>query len=421
MKTRFLAYLTCVTLCLLGSGQLLLAADDTNVWGSKFIPIPDNIQGYGLPPYMIQVVLPDDTSTNQARNVVNYTLTDDKHPEKVILIKAVHLMGGKITPKKTNDENFPTNVPSSSTGRKWGGSLTAQNAELITVDNIDPTGSYTLVVHFGDTASPNIKVAAYKPAEPAEPDQSQGEVVRIFEVTSNLLSGRFTLTVDSLATLDAKKTPAFDYSASFDLMDPRLVPSANGNNGWLYSLSLASEGTISLNSADTNINQHLSFSASGQGMYIYQVKDPLSNGELAYYAGFRLKGAEIESDQRFKVVNYTLKPEVALWVPWSNLPGLWWSRAIGIEGNPATPLCVYAGYAYVDAIKTDSAKVSSSVQKSDRLETEFAYALPLTSNLRVGTRVRLFWLFDDHSFKNYEELYVRRYLDAKKMTSIEFK
>ncbi len=150
--------------------------------------------------------------------------------------------------------------------------------------------------------------------------------------------------------------------------------------------------------------------------------DPLApSGRLAYYAGFRLKAAELEANQRFDVMNLTVKPQFAAWVPYSNLPGLWWARAVGISGNAATPLSVFVGYTYSDALRSRSIVVDPRFQKSDRLETELAYALPLTSKIRAGVRARLFWLFDNGAFESYEEVFVRHYLDANKTTAVEFK
>lgn len=190
----------------------------------------------------------------------------------------------------------------------------------------------------------------------------------------------------------------------------------------MYVGSVASDGTLKLDGSDTNVNDYVNINANGEALYLFQLEDPLApGGKLAYYAGFRLKGLELESNQRFDVMNLTVKPQFAAWIPYSNLPGLWWARAVGISGNAATPLSVFVGYTFSEALQTRASVIDPRFQKSDRLETELAYALPITSNIRAGVRARLFWLFDIGTFESYEEVFVRRYLDANKTTAVEFK
>ena len=121
------------------------------------------------------------------------------------------------------------------------------------------------------------------------------------------------------------------------------------------------------------------------------------------------------------MINWSVRPQFAAWIPYSNIPALWWVRNVGIHGNAASPLFVGAGFSLVDSFREDAAKVSPALQRDERAELELAYAFPVTSKLRIGVRSRFFWLLSEGVQRNYQELFARYYLDAKGTTALLFK
>src|SRR5262249_27062539 len=104
-------------------------------------------------------------------------------------------------------------------------------------------------------------------------------VGRIVALTSNFFAGKFSFTLDAHATFDALKTPAFDYTAAFDLSS--FLNPTYSLRSWNPSLSLASEGTVKLDTSDTNINDYLKFSANGQLLHDFYTSDPFhKEGQL---------------------------------------------------------------------------------------------------------------------------------------------
>lgn len=386
----------------------------TNSWQGVIEKTPDELKSYGLPDRIILVTFPDYRPIIEIRDLGSYTLTKAGADARAIIIKGAHPL------------NFPTNKeasggfinPTPGAANNPGSASNALQVELVPAEALDPETTYNLQVTFGANSSGVLQLDPFNDT----PDVATNPpgVQRIVALTSNFFAGKFSFTLDAHATFDALKTPAFDYTAAFDLssfLDP-----TNSLHEWNPSLSLTSEGTVKLDTSDTNINDYLKFSANGQLLHAIYAKDPFhKDGQLLYYFGFRLKALEMESDQQFKAINLTVKPQIAVWLPYSNIPALWWIHNMGITGNAATPLSIFAGYSYINSIRKDPGIAIPSLQKSDRLEAEFAYAFPLTETIRIGTRDRLFWLFDAHSFKSYEEVYARKYLDAAKTTSIEVK
>jgi hypothetical protein len=401
---------------LLASALSMQSAEPKRTWTARITNSPPDLASFGLPPHLVAVAFPMDVPTNLVRALSSYSLSEAANPGKQIQLRGAKPLGGAITPPSTNTTTFKA------LEAKTNDSRTARGVWLLPLEPIDPAASYTLNVVFGNDASPPIPVEPVKASEIPAADTSGSELTRILRFSSNVLSGRLSLQIDARVPFDASKSLAVDYRAGFDFVEPHLRPAKDYLSAFIYSGGFTSDGTLKLDSSDTNVTDHINLSAAAQAIHLFDLEDPLSKGGLlTYYYGVRLKAVEFESDQHFRAVNLTVKPQLAFWVPYSNIPALWWSRSIGISGNAATPLSLFVGYTFSEALRKDPARVDPAFQKSDRLEGELAYAFPLTSNLRVGMRVRLFWLYDQGTFRDYEELFVRRYLDKNKITSVEFK
>jgi hypothetical protein len=381
-------------------------------WKAEVKPLPKNLQGYGLPDYIIDVSFPKGGfPIEDVRQISHYKLTRQLRPEVALVIKTAKPKSGI-----GGEEEEATHEGKVATH--------AEKALLVPETTLDASETYVLEVGFERTNSGPITIA---PAATAAPEKkSDSEIQRIIDFMKQTAKSKLGFTLDARTPFDSSKAPAFDYDLQLAFghqwKPMERQEHETGWAGYTQTFTLASEGTIKLDSGDNNVTDHLQFSGNYNLMWLYLLRDPLANsGELAYFYGLRIKGFEFESDQRFRVVNYTLKPQFAAWLPYSNIPALWWSRQIGISGNAATPVFLFLGYTHVEPIKKDTSVVSETTQKSDRLEGELAYAFPLTSDLRVGFRGRFFWLFDDGKTANYKEVFARYYLNQSKSTSVIFK
>lgn len=391
----------------------LRAASPTN-WNAVVQKSDGILISYGLPGKMVQVTFPKPYPTNLVKSVTSYTLFKSSDPTQVIPLQGVNL-GGNLQGGTVDNVSRAFLLPKTE--------LTAP----------DSKSTYMVKIQFGTVSSGDIPVAwpTNEEAAPAAPP-SGSELVNLINVSSNLFSGSVHLTVDSRVPTEASHAPAFDFDLKYDLLNRplRSADDTNFNHMWIASANLDIDGTYKIDNHDTNVADHLDFSANFDLMYLYRLPDPLTQvdpttrqheGKLAYYAGFRLEGFDLEADQNFNIMNYVVQPQLALWIPYSNIPALWWTRNVGVTGNAATPLYVYAGYALVNTLHSDSTLVSPTLQKDDRFELEMAYAFPLTSRIRFGVRSRFFWLLDEGLQRNYQEVYARYYLNDKDTTALLFK
>jgi len=254
--------------------------------------------------------------------------------------------------------------------------------------------------------NPNVtSSSAYTPADPS--------YVRYID----LFGSRASVTLDARSPMDGKNTPAIDYQFRFNLTSDTF---GNGS-AWSLRSDVSSSGTVAIDTSDTNITDHLFFSGNLTLLHTWEQSNGLKNGPTLYWWGARLKPVEFEADQKFRVQNYTLKPQLACWVPYTDIPGVWFQQQFNIKEMLAPPLLLFFGYTFVHPTKEDSTVANSDNQKSDRVEGELAYSLPLSSRVRAGIRARGFVLLDSgNQFRDYEELYVQYYLTDHERASVIF-
>ena len=300
-----------------------------------------------------------------------------------------------------------------------------------------PTAASKLIVEvrFGAESSGELQVVwegEEGGAQAPQPPPSDNELVNLIRITTNFLFGPLSAKIDVRSLLEGSHAPSFDFEVKYDLPSGPLFlqPGQTNFSGmWIGGMSLAAEGTYKVDGEETNIADHISASLNFNLLRIYRLPNPFTardanghyQGKLVYYAGLRLKGFELESDQDFEVVNWSVQPQLALWLPYSNLPGLWWARQMNIRANAATPLFVYLGYSFVDSLETKASQVARGIQEADRVELELAYAFPVTSRFRLGLRSRHFWLQQGHGQRNYQEFFARYYLNDANTTALLFK
>src|SRR5262249_44059888 len=144
------------------------------------VPTDANLRSYGLPEYLIEVTFPSPVPTNQVKTLSSYTLTRADVSGKSILLKAVHIEGGAVAGAHRAGDGFEPGLT---------GSSTASAVSLVPIETLEMGSNYTLTVTFSSLASPVLRVVITNESSalPA-PDQSQPEVTRIFQLTSNVLS-----------------------------------------------------------------------------------------------------------------------------------------------------------------------------------------------------------------------------------------
>ncbi len=391
------------------------AAVPTN-WSAKVEASDGALRGFGFPGHIIAVKFPKPFPVSIVRQVANYSLFRSDAPQKPIEIHRVR-----------SGANLHGGDPE----------VEASQVLLLPVKDLEPPGKnkYFVQVQFGNQSSRDIE-AVWPEDEGEGPPQagppSDNGLINLITLTTNFLFGPLSAQVDMRSPFEGNHAPVFDFKVNYDLPSGPLFlgrARTNYSSMWIGGMNLAADGTYKINTRDTNIADHLSASLNFDLLRLYRLCDPLTardadgqyQGKLAYYAGFRLTGFELEADQDFDVVNWSIQPQLALWVPYSNLPGLWWVRQMGVRRNAATPLFVYGGYSVVDSLRTKNSEVPRDLQEADRFELELAYAFPLTSRIRLGLRSRHFWLQQGQGQRNYQELFARYYLTDSTTASILFK
>lgn len=255
--------------------------------------------------------------------------------------------------------------------------------------------------------NPNVtQSSAYTPADPS--------YVRYVD----FFGSRAHVTLDARSPMDGKKIPAIDYQLRFNLTSDTF----GSNSIWSLRSDISSSGTVALDTSDTNITDYLFFSGNLTLLHTWELYNCVKDGPTLYWWGARLKPIEFETDQKFRIQNYTLKAQLACWVPYTDIPGVWLQRRFNIKEMLAPPLVAFLGYTFVHPTKEDSTVANPNNQESDRLEGEIAYSLPLSSRLRAGVRARGFILLNQgNEFRDYEELYVQYYLTDHERASVIFK
>jgi hypothetical protein len=361
-------------------------------WSALFMPTPPDLKRPGIPDNIVRVFFPGENGypITNVLNTSNYVLLQKGPPEKSISIRKVRNVG--FLPDGTR----------------------TQGAILAPAQEVDLSMDYIMKITFGEESSGNIPILKGTPP-PAETADS--ELKRIALVANKYVS----LEITPRVPFDGTKAPAIDFSLQLPREGKNQMFSTrvSSNGAWTTKWYLEGRGTVKLNTKDTNVTDHLNFSGAIEGLHTFLWKNGVSpDSESAYFIGLRLKPIEFESDQKFKVINATIQPQLALAVPYTDVPARWWVKNTQIYGNMANPLTLYVGYSYVNSVATSPAMVDPELQRANRGELEAAYAFPITSKLTAGFRGRFFWLHDLHKFKDYEDAFIEYKLNSVKNTSI---
>lgn len=207
-----------------------------------------------------------------------------------------------------------------------------------------------------------------------------------------------TLLTFEAARMEGTDEVGFDYQLQFAL--------ATWGRSRTLRLALESNGVFSTDPEDLQIQSALTV---GLPLDIrFHPRIGLSYGgvkrEFTYPMGFRLKAAELEANQTFKVVNYTAKAQLAATIPAIlDLPVLWLNGATGVN-RPFFPPLVVTGFTFVDDIEGEAANGGEN-----RWDIQAIWRFPLATDIDVRTDWRGYIPLGDGEFKNYLDVGVIYY------------
>ena len=305
---------------------------------------------------------------------------------------------------------------------------------------------YTIQARFDDTNSPLLNFPSTNEAPATQKsgtNQSSGIAQMFSAAVEKALGNQASFTLTPRTPFDSKSGLAVDFNLKYprNPSDLSLLSGISSAGDFMYTTvpEFVASGTVGTITKNTNINEHLDFSLNFTGIGTYAcgtLPECLGGSSLAlpngqswrlpnyYSAGLRLKAMDVESDQHFDVVNYTLKPQAFLQVPFSDYPGLWWANHFPfgnkITNNVINSVYLYFGYTKVVPIHSDTNTVTASKQGSDRAEGELTYAIPLSQQLTLDFHGRLFWLLNTHSTQTYWDVSGEYAFDPKKSIVLEY-
>lgn len=355
-------------------------------------PTPEGFRKQGLPNTCLRLSFTQDTGypAGSITNRANYKLYVLGEPTNTVALKKIRTVGHSVSPGNYRE------------------------ALIFPGTELEGTKDYVFDIRYPEVELLEQSVVPFEAEAPADESTNRWDII-------TGVAGKYVkLSVSPVMPLDSSKAPAID----FELRIPRSGSglrhsSLNSNSLYTGNLYLDVDGTIKFDSNDTNVTDHLNFAADYEGLLTYGVPDLLRITDRVYYfVGLRLKAAEFEADQKFKVVNYTAKPQLALQIPYTDIPGAWWSSQTRISGKIASPITVYGGYSHVDVMKESTTTVDPDLQESDRWEMEITYAFPITQQLSANFRGRFFWLDHQDTTADFEKVTIEYELPWVKNTSV---
>ena len=246
--------------------------------------------------------------------------------------------------------------------------------------------------------------------------------IKDFEQPSlfQLFSDRATFTFEPMVVEDTNNF-GFKYDFKFGIAHWLL---SKGTSHRL-SLSLTSYGELTTDLEDEKIQSSLKNGFSLDYRYhpriTLSVPQPGSTAsvkrEYTYPIGFRIKPVEFESNQNFELVDYTAKLQLAITVPFSELPILWWHAKTGVN-RPFFPLLIFTGYTFVEEVNRSSDLYIE--RTSHRWDGEILYFFPLSNRIDFGLRWRMFLNLEEDNFEDLLELSFKYYVTDSRDTGIEF-
>lgn len=270
--------------------------------------------------------------------------------------------------------------------------------------NFRPDVVYEILVRYPDGKSETAETKKMAGAK-------QSPALQFFKDATNFKIEPFT----------TDKTDDLGFKYNFEYVLRRW---AAGLWGGVSTLKLSTSGEFSTSEKSDDIQSSLKGGLSYETRFHPQFKldiSGLSSNEsdirtYTYPFGFRILPAEFETNQDFSIVDYTLKGQAVMTIPYSEYPVLLWHKATGVN-RVFFPLALSAGYAYVKDIEDNKMKRKENI--THRFDSEIIYDFALANNIDFSGKWRIFLNLEDSNTNNLLELGITYFFDDERKTGLK--
>ncbi|MCK4415142.1 MAG: hypothetical protein KAY32_16545 [Candidatus Eisenbacteria sp.] len=310
-------------------------------------------------------------------DVSNYELRSDCDPETIVPIDEIVWRGVGDAPDHTT-----------------GAVLYAR---------LDPDCSYTLFLAMPEHPPGKIVVQRAEDAlsEPA------GGFVRFVRFVDRHVSG----SLDLRTLEDEEDRVGVDFQAQFDfpVLRQRLFADA-------IRCRVNATGMLAVDRRARKAHNALDLELALSWLKLYTLPTPRWARRHVHAIGFQLSPAGFESDQDFRVVDYTLGPAVTFSLPLLDWPLLAWHQAIEMPRGFLPPT-VRVGYTYLHRVR----HTGPDLDDRKRLDVEVVALAPLLRPLDLQVRYRWYRDLERDEDEQILELSWNWYVDRDTRTAVLLK
>lgn len=269
--------------------------------------------------------------------------------------------------------------------------------------DLNPESSYILYINFPN--ADELEDVSVTNTFSASDIPVKGNVGTLVSTVSDRLSF-------NLSPMASEGTDSIVFEYNFQYLLHQWTP----QKGRLKA-ELTSEGILSTDENDTENQTQLNAGFNLQYHYNWRKKvsvmSPNSGKQedriYVYPLGIRIKPAEFESDQSFDMIDYTLKAQVAMALPYSDLPIFWWHSSAGVN-RPFFPAVFYAGYSYVSNVENDL----GADEINNRWDMELVYSFPVGNTTDLNARIRSFTDLESNETDYFAQVDLVKYFGEKR-------
>jgi hypothetical protein len=269
--------------------------------------------------------------------------------------------------------------------------------------DLEPECTYRLFLTLPGHAPAEIAVAAGEEAlaGPA------GGFVRLVRFVDRHLSG--TLDVRTLEEEDDRIGIDFQAQFDFPVLRRRLLADA-------IRCRLNATGMLAVDRRAHQAHNALDLELAASWLRLYTLPSPRWARRHVHALGFQLSPAGFESDQDFRVIDYTFGPAVTFSVPLLDWPLLLWHSAIEMPRGFLPPT-VRVGYTYLHRVRPSG----PAPDDRRRLDVEVVFLAPLLRPLDLQARYRWYKDLEEDEHEEILELSWNWYVDRDTRTAVLLK